>query len=307
MKMKVTGNPEKVNHKRLLRKEFRKRVWFFFKLLLLAGLLYVNFEFQDWFKDEQEEDNAWAGILRAALFYLTTHLLVSLARILTVFVYLRRKNLREKQEDNVVLAINRVATLVSVAAFVGAAFLLFNISWQTFFTSFSLVAVATVILTKDYISNTVNGMIFMVTDRFMLGEYVRIGNHEGKVINITLSSVHLRTDEGDFVAIPNNTVYAADIVNYSRRESGLVSIDFDVKPDLLKDTARLADALTSAAQEYDEKITKNSYELMVRNISTDKVRISFQFRLLKPDPEKEREIRGYMLRKVSQVVAELSS
>lgn len=295
---------QKQDHRRVAFLESRKRIFFILKLFLLGGLLYLNFTFGDIL--EEEEGNFFANILRAVIFFLTAHLLVSLVRIVVVYFYVLRKNLKEREEDNVVLAINRVATLVSGTAFVAAIFLLFKISWQTFFTSFSLVAVASVILTKDYISNTVNGMIFMVTDRFVLGDFVKIGNHEGKLINITLSSVHLRTDEGDFVAIPNNTVYAADIVNYSRRESGLINIDFDIKPDLLKDTAHLADALTSAAQEYDTKIIKNSYELLVRNISTDKVRISFQFRLLKPDPEKEKEIRWYILRKVSQIIARLS-
>jgi len=109
-------NTRKVEHRRLLRKEYRNRIFFLLKLILLVGLLYINFEFQDWFKDEEKRDNVWAGILRAALFYLTTHLLVSLARILTVFVYLKRKNLKPKEEDNVVLAINRIATLISAAA-----------------------------------------------------------------------------------------------------------------------------------------------------------------------------------------------
>lgn len=295
---------QKHNHKRIAFLESRKRLFFILKFFLLGGLLYLNLTLGDIL--EEKEGNLFANILRAVIFFLTAHLLVSLARIAIVYFYVLRKNLKEREEDNVVLAINRVATLVSGTAFIAAVFLLFDLDWQTFFTSFSLVAVASVILTKDYISNTVNGMIFMVTDRFVLGDFVKIGNHEGKLINITLSSVHLRTEEGDFVAIPNNTVYAAEIVNYSRRESGLINIDFDIKPDLLKDTARLADALTSAAQEYDEKITKNSYELLVRNISTDKVRISFQFKLLKPNPEKERELKRYTLHKASQVIAKLS-
>lgn len=295
---------QKKDHKRVAFLESRKRLFFILKLFLLGGLLYLNFTFGDIL--EEEEGNLFANILRAVIFFLTAHLLVSLVRIVVVYFYVLRKNLKEKEEDNVVLAINRVATLVSGTAFIAAVFLLFDLDWQTFFTSFSLVAVASVILTKDYISNTVNGMIFMVTDRFTLGDFVKIGNHEGKLINITLSSVHLRTDEGDFVAIPNNTVYAAEIVNYSRRESGLINIDFDIKPDLLKDTGRLVDALTSSAQEYDEKITKNSYQLLVRNISTDKVHISFQFRLRKPDPEQERQVRQHALRQVSQAIAQLS-
>jgi len=221
-------------------------------------------------------------------------------------LYIIRKDLKEREEDNVVLAINRVATLVSGAAFIAAFFLLFEITWQTFFTSFSLVAVASVILTKDYISNMVNGMIFIVTDRFVLGDFVKIGNHEGKLINITLSSVYLRTEEGDFVAIPNNIVCAADIVNYSRREDGLVTVAFDIKPYLMKEVARLMDALITATQNHEQFIKKCSYELMARDITTDKVQVSFHFNLKIHDPEQEREIKMHTLRQVSHAIAQLS-
>lgn len=290
---------QEIDRKELLRKESRKRVFFFLKLLVLLGIMYVNYEFQDWF----EEGTLLARIIRAVLFYLITHLLVSLARIVTVYFYIRRKKLKEKQ-DNVVLAINRIATLISIAAFLAAAFLLFDIKWETFFTSFSLVAVASVLLTKDYISNTVNGMIFMVTDRFSLGEYIKIGNHEGKVINITLSSVHLRNEEGDFIAIPNTTVYNSDIVNISRREVGLVSVEFDVKPELLKNTATLVDQLIEGTQEYDRYIKKNSFEFIIRSITIDKAHVNFRFKLNKANPEKERELKRDTLLKASEVIAQ---
>ena len=300
--MNKIGAAEEKDHKKVRFHEYRRRIYFLLKLLLLASLLYVNYRFSDFL----EEEFFYTRILRSVIFFLTSHLLVSLVRIAIVYFYVLRKNLQEREEDNVVLAINRIATLISGAAFIAAVFLLFEITWQTFFTSFSLVAVASVILTKDYISNMVNGMIFMVTDRFVLGDFVKVGNFEGKIINITLSSVHLRTEEGDFVAIPNNTVYAADIINYSRRESGLINVSFDIKPALLKDTAPLMDALESATRDYDKLIQKNSYELIVRNITTDKVQVSFQFYLKTPDPELEREVRQHALQQVSQAIAQLS-
>ncbi|MDF9800673.1 small-conductance mechanosensitive channel [Catalinimonas alkaloidigena] len=297
---------QEIDRQELLQKESRKRVYFILKFLLLLGIMYMNYEFQDWFREEGEsaEKNIFALIIRAVLFYLSTHLLVSLARIVIVYFYIRRKKLKEEQ-DNVVLAVNRIATLISIAAFVAALFLLFDIKWETFFTSFSLVAVASVLLTKDYISNTVNGMIFMASDRFLLGDYIKVGNHEGKVINITLSSVHLRTEEGDFVAIPNTTVYNSDITNLSRREQGLVHVDLEVKTELLKDTAKLMDQLIIAAQEYERYIKKNSFELVVRQLSFDKVQIRFLFKLKSSNPEKEREIRRHTLREASQMIAKL--
>ncbi len=299
---------QEAERKEILRQESQKRLYFFIKLFVLLGLIYLNYEFQDWLegqREAEEEVTFLERVIRAALFYLTFHLLVSLARIVTVYFYIRRKKLKEKQ-DNVVLAINRIATLISIAAFIAALFLLFNIDWQTFFTSFSLVAVASVLLTKDYISNTVNGMIFMASDRFVLGDYIIVGHHEGKVINITLSSVHMRTEEGDFVAIPNTTVYNSDIVNLSRREHGLVYVDLEVKTELLKDTALLMDQLIIATQEYERYIKKNSFELIVRQFAFDKVQIRFVFKLKGTNTEKEREIKRHALREASQVVANLS-
>lgn len=296
---------QEIDRRELLQDESRKRVYFILKFFLFLGIMYVNYEFQDWFREEGGDRNAFALIIRAVLFYLSTHLLVSLIRIVFVYFYIKRKKLKDEQ-DNVVLAINRVATLIYIAAFVAAVFLLFQITWQTFFTSFSLVAVASVILTKDYISNTVNGMIFMASDRFVLGDYIKVGNHEGKVINITLSSVHLRTEEGDFVAIPNNTVYGAEIVNLSRREEGLVSVDFEVKTEMLKDTAVFMDRLVASTQEYERLIKKGSFELLVRQIAADKSLLSFRYRLKAAQPEKERELRHYTLRKASQLIASLS-
>jgi len=308
-KQTATVESSEAEHKNIVRQESRKRLYFFLKLLFLLGILYINYEFQGWFEAQKaaEEKNTFLErIIRAALFYLTAHLLVSLARIISVYFYIRRKKIKEEQEDNIVLAINRIATLISIAAFIAAVFLLFEITWQTFFTSFSLVAVASVILTKDYISNTVNGMIFMVSDRFVLGDTIKVGNHEGKVVNITLSSVHLRSEEGDLVAIPNTTVYSSDITNLSRRESAMVNVPFELKPELLKDTPALIDSLVGATAEYEKYIKKNSYELLVRNIASDKVQMSFRFKMNRPSLSKEQEIRQYTLRKATQIIAQLS-
>lgn len=55
----------------------------------------------------------------------------------------------------------------------------------------------------------------MMSDCLALGDYVKIGAQEGKVTDITLSDVHLENQEGYNISVPNNTVFAADIINYS--------------------------------------------------------------------------------------------
>lgn len=284
--------------KRIVRQEIRKRALFTLKLLLLIGLLYVNFQYKTWIEEEQ---NFLSGIVRALLFYLLSNLLISLGRIVVVHLYIQQKQLKN-EENNVILAINQIATLLNVAVLIATVFLLLDLSWQTFFTSFSLVAVATVILTKEYIANTVNGLIIMVSDRILLNDYVKIGNHTGKVVDITLSNVHLLDDAEHVVLIPNNTVFASDIINYTKKASGYVEVNFDIKPEVAKDLAQLEEQLIEAMQPHDHLIRKNSYELRVKNILMDKISLQFRFALQTPHVEKEKELQYRVLRKIPGLV-----
>lgn len=283
--------------KEIVRQENRKRVAFIVKLLLLLGLLYVRFYYREWVEAEEH----LSGLVKALVFYLTANLLISLARIMSVHVYIRGKQL-ENEEDNVVLAINRIAILLNVAVLIGAFFLLIEIDWQTFFASFSLVAVATVLLTKDYISNTVNGLIIMVSDRISLNDYVKIGGHAGKVVDITLSNVHLLDDARRTILIPNNTAFASDIINYTRKTTSYVEVNFDIKPEKIKDLNLLEGELVEAMHPYDELIKNNTYELVVEQVLTDKISLQFRFALRRPSFDKEREIKHRVLKTVAHWV-----
>lgn len=288
--------------KEIVRQEYHKRLVFILKLLLLIGLLYVRIQYQEWLEGEDTSDYL-PVLVRALLFYLTANLLISLARIISVHFYIRRMHL-ENEENNVVLAINRIAILLNGTALITTLFLLINLEWKEFFASFSLVAVATVLLTKDYISNTVNGLIIMVTDRISLNDYVKVGGHAGKVVDITLSNVHLLDDARRIILIPNNTVFSADIINYTRKSTSYVEVNFDVKPEKIKDLDLLEDQLREAMHPYDELVKKNTYELLVEQVLTDKVSLQFRFALKRPSFDKEKEIKHWVLKKVVNWVME---
>ncbi len=282
--------------KRVAKQENRKRAVFIFKLLLLAGLCYVSIQYQEWIKAQPVR---MFDLIRSLIFYLSANILISLARIVFVYLYIRRKQL--VKENNVVLAINRMATLLNAAILVASIILLSNLTWEAFFTSFSLVAVATVLLTKDYISNTVNGLILMVSDRIVLNDYIKIGSHTGKVVDITLSNVHLLNDAKHVILIPNNTVFASDVINYTRKASRYVEVDFEVKPDMIKDLTELEEQLIEAMRPYDSLVKKNSYELLVDHVASDEISLRFRFVLQASDMQKEKKLKHEILRKVTQI------
>ena len=61
-----------------------------------------------------------------------------------------------------------------------------------------------------------------------IGDTVKIADSKGKIIDITLSNVHLLNEDDDIVYIPNNNVFASQIINYTRRELKKSSIDFEL-------------------------------------------------------------------------------
>lgn len=291
--MKVTTtSPDK---KRIRQHELKRRVLFGLKLVLLLALVYVYTQYYDWLR---AQDEMVLRLVKMLLFYLTANLLVSLGRTLLVYFYLKGKNPQPKQ-SSVVLAINRIATLLKRAALVIAGFLLFDLKWNDFFATFSLVAVATVLVTKDYISNTINGLVNMMGDRLSLGDQVKINGHEGKVVNITLSNVYIVDHEDHLITIPNNTVFAADIVNYGKQRAGRVAVPFELKPE--HGLGDWEERLREAMRPHDQWVKPDSYELVVREITTDKIVCAFTFTLKRPNYERAEELSGHLRRTIAQV------
>jgi small-conductance mechanosensitive channel len=65
-----------------------------------------------------------------------------------------------------------------------------------------------------------NGLILMYTRAFRSGEYVRIGEKEGTIVDLGMFTTRLRTGLGEEVMLPNSVVMAAPTTNYSRAAPG---------------------------------------------------------------------------------------
>ncbi|MEM9675870.1 MAG: hypothetical protein AAF992_24985 [Bacteroidota bacterium] len=112
--------------KQILLKENRRRINFLFKLVLLVLLIYANVRYDDWVEFFNREEWGLAktseNVFKALLFILAANLLISLVRIIVVALYIRQKNNRSR-ENNVVLAINRITTLLNLLVIVVGGFL----------------------------------------------------------------------------------------------------------------------------------------------------------------------------------------
>ncbi|MDQ3346950.1 MAG: mechanosensitive ion channel family protein [Acidobacteriota bacterium] len=68
---------------------------------------------------------------------------------------------------------------------------------------------------QDTLGNAFAGLALQSEKPFRVGHWIRVGEFEGRVAEITWRATKLRTKSGNFVALPNNVVSKEPITNYS--------------------------------------------------------------------------------------------
>lgn len=282
-------------------KQWREKLVFLVKFLVLIGLGFFILKF------EHVQNLKIPNIINAILIFGVTHLLIDFNRIIIIGFYISRKKLPRNTKDNFTIGINQIATIGTFIAFVIAFLLALNITPKEALTAISIVAAAIAILFKDFVSNVLNGMILMFSDQISLNDRVKIKDHKGRIVDITLFNLHLYNEDDDLLYLPNNMVMNSEVVNYTKRAEKKVSIDFEISYQYLKDVEELEEYLVASLKEYSEHIEENSYVIKTVKIHKDYAQLKVQY-LLKAasDEDLERKIRRRTVRKVVEFIADKS-
>jgi small-conductance mechanosensitive channel len=252
-------------------------------LMLLLGPRFIP-EIQDYLLRYSNLNS----IHRAILFLLGGNILISMGRLFTARIYLR-KNSDEKVHGNFLLGITWISNILNSVVFVIALMLAIDIRPLEFLTSLTIVAAAIAILTKDYVNNIINGLIIMFTDQFSLGDTIKIGETTGVIEDITLLNVVIKKDDGYKTIIPNNLVLGVQVTNLSRLDHRKVEFQMELPYHNKFNLAQIESILTG---DFEKRIKNNE----VSNIKVELVAIQKEVYSIKVSLEsslsKEKEIRS---------------
>ena len=111
---------------------------------------------------------------------------------------------------------------------------------------FSVLTLAISLAVQGVISNLASGIMLVVTKPFEEGDFVDIGGTSGTVEQINITCTKLRTGDNKAVTIPNSSVTAAVITDYSTKDTRRVDFTFSVAygSDVEKVKAIILDVLT---------------------------------------------------------------
>jgi small-conductance mechanosensitive channel len=204
------------------------------------------------------------SIYRAALFLLGSNILVSLGSIITVRIYLR-KSRDERMDGNFILGINWISNIVNAFLLIIALMLAFDVQPLEFLTSLTIVAAAIAILTKEYVTNMINGLIIMFTDQFGLGDLIKVGEHKGTIEDINLINVVIKKSDGHSIFIPNNLMLNSQVINHSRDYLRQIEIQVELPSNFIEDLEEVRNKLSLLV--FDKEVSSTSSKLQVELVS----------------------------------------
>ena len=94
---------------------------------------------------------------------------------------------------------------------------------------------------QETLGNLFAGLSLQAERPFAEGDWVRIGQHQGKVVEIGWRATRLLTGAGEGLTIPNNAVAKEAVYNLSRRGAALrkvtLTVGYDTPPNAFKEAA----------------------------------------------------------------------
>lgn len=109
----------------------------------------------------------------------------------------------------------------------------------------SVLTLAVSLSVQNFLTNVIGGFVLLYTQPFHSGDYVEVGVEAGTIMEIGMTYTKLQTPDNKVISIPNATVVAGDIVNYS--VTGTRRVDVNIQAAYTADSAMVMEALREAA------------------------------------------------------------
>jgi len=272
--------------------ENKRRINFFIKLSLLI-ILIVSYESDNWLKPIYEEFVILDNLVRAAIVLLSGNVIISLGRIITLRIYLQKTE-ETKVQPNFVIGIDRLSTVLNFNVLLVTLMLAFGVRPLEFLTSITIVAAAIALLTKDYITNIVNGLIMMFSDQLEIGDKILIGKNVGFIRDITLINMVLKSETGEIIIVPNTLVMTSEVVNYSKNNSHQVILDSEIPFYNAIQLNNLEKTLSESLRQFSDVVYVEGAQLNVLERKPESLIIRYQFPIKTGEKTIEKNVKKFI-------------
>lgn len=151
------------------------------------------------------------------------------------------KSKLEKAAHSLITSLAKAAMYILLALIVASGL---GIDVSSIVALASVLTLALSLALQNMVSNIIGGFTILYTHPFHSGDYVEIAGQGGTVREINMTYTVLATPDNKLLSIPNSSVVAAQIVNYS--VTGTRRVEVNVSASYEVPTQKVIDALVQA-------------------------------------------------------------
>lgn len=231
--------------------------------------------------------------------FLTASVLISIGHFIVVKLYNSRHE-HHVVRGNFVLGITRVATVGNVFFMIVSLMIALGIDPKEFITSMTIVAMAIAVIFREYITNMISGLIIMFSDQFSIGDRIKIGEYQGKIVDITLANLVVRDEDDDAVMIPNNLVFTATLVNKTSQKSDKIVVKFELPIDRAVAVEQLEKYLTPLFGTNPNLDHAKGFTVKIADLSKDYVKYKVEVSTISSSNKIHQQVQSRILNEVLQ-------
>jgi small-conductance mechanosensitive channel len=122
---------------------------------------------------------------------------------------------------------------------------------------------------KDTLANWIAGFLIFWDKPFEVGDWVTVADQYGKVLQITMRSTRIRTNQNTWVVIPNQHIIDQVLVNHSKH--GETRIDVPVGIAYKEDILRARDVILAAVTPLPDVLAEPAADVVVKSLGSSSV------------------------------------
>ncbi len=229
--------------------------------------------------------------------FLVPSIIVSVIRVVIISVY-NARHVKGSVRGNFVLGINRLTTMLNVIFLIVGLMVAMGVNPLDFLMSLTFVAMAIAVLFRDYITNMLSGLFVMFSEQLSVGDRIRVGEHEGRIIDVTFAHIEIQNEEDDIVMVPNNLVFNNPIINLSAHRSSLFTVKFELPLPSALAVEQLEEEVRIFLRNHPNLAKNNEINLEIVEIGKDYVRYKVELYATQTSNRLHRQLENELLRHI---------
>lgn len=128
---------------------------------------------------------------------------------------------------------------------------------------------------QDLIMNFLSGVMILVSRQFTIGDFIKVGNTLGKVVEIQTRATILKAIDGTKVIVPNSEIFTSQVVSYTTNPMRRIAIPLYVSYDT--DLGYAMKTALSVLKKHPKIFKKPTPSVLVTNYGDSSIDLSARF------------------------------